>query len=48
LLILSSEEAVLFGKANANGVGAVIENYRGGGRLTFENRRGVDGDFLGS
>src|SRR5437899_2053384 len=40
--------AVLFGKANANGVGAVIENYRGGGRLTFENRRGVDGDFLGS
>ena len=39
---------MLFGKTNANGVGAVIENHRGGGRLTFQNRRGVDGDLLGS
>jgi len=38
----------LFGKANANGVGAVIENHRGCSRLAFQNRRGVDGDFLGS
>src|SRR6266403_1936917 len=26
---------ILFGKANANGVGAVIQNDWGGGRLTF-------------
>src|SRR6266403_183702 len=44
----SERRAVLFGKANANGVGAVIQNDRGGGRLTFQNRRGIDGDFLGS
>src|SRR6266705_1849677 len=39
---------VLFGKANTNGVRAVIQNDRGGSGLTFQNRGGVDCDFLES
>ena len=35
-------------KADANRIGAIIENHGGCGRFTFQNRRGVDGDFLGS
>src|SRR6266700_604915 len=40
--------AVLLGKANANGVGAVIENHWGCSRLALQNSRGVDRHFLGS
>src|SRR5713226_4685899 len=40
--------AVLLGKADANGVSTVIQNDWRGGGFPFENRRGVDGDFLGS
>ncbi len=38
----------MFRKANANGVGAVIQNHGCCSRLAFQNRGRVDGDFFGS
>src|SRR5260370_25432985 len=40
--------AVLFGKADANRVGAIIENHGCSGRLALENGRSIHGYFLGS
>ena len=45
---LIQRRARVFGKAHANGVGAVVHHHRRGRRLALQDRAGIEFDFLRS